>query len=62
MVGNRNDVLSVIDVRMHKVVCEKPFEYEVNEIAFDKSGKMLFAGALSDNPVNDLLILFLSAF
>ena len=45
MVGNRSDILSVVDVRMQKVVVEKSFDYEVNEIAFDKTGKLLFAGS-----------------
>lgn len=44
IVGNRNDVLRLYDVRMNKLVKEKSFPYEVNEISFDKSGTFLFSG------------------
>jgi THO complex subunit 3 len=41
-VGNRDDQLSFIDLRTNKVVGEKKFTYEVNEIRYDTSGDYLF--------------------
>ena len=41
-VGNRDDVISFIDTRKHKVIKTTKFPFEVNEIKWDKSGKTFY--------------------
>lgn len=41
-VGNRDDVVSFIDARKHKVIKTTKFPFEVNEIEWDKSGKIFY--------------------
>ena len=41
-VGNRDDVVSFVDARTHKVTRTEKYPYEVNEIAWDKSGDVFY--------------------
>jgi len=43
-VGNKRDIISVIDTKTYKIISNHKFSFEVNEIAWDKSGNyILFA-------------------
>jgi len=41
-VGNRDDVVSFVDARTHKVTRTEKYPYEVNEIAWDASGDVFY--------------------
>lgn len=41
VVGNKQDIISVIDVRKHKVVSKVQYAHEVNEVKWDNSGQLL---------------------
>ncbi|KAL4566944.1 hypothetical protein LXL04_031070 [Taraxacum kok-saghyz] len=41
-VGNRDDELTILDVRKFKPIHKRKFNYEVNEIAWNMSGDMFF--------------------
>lgn len=41
-VGNRDDELTILDVRKFKPIHRRKFNYEVNEIAWDMSGEKFF--------------------
>ena len=41
IVGNKQDIISVIDVRKHKVVSKVQYRHEVNEVKWDHSGRLL---------------------
>lgn len=41
-VGNRDDVISFIDARKHKVIKTTKFPFEVNEIEWDETGKRFY--------------------
>ncbi len=40
-IGNKQDIISVIDVRRNRVVAKVPFRPEVNEVKWDHSGQLL---------------------
>ena len=40
-VGDRNDVVSFVDARKHRVLSTKKFSFEVNEMCWSSSGNML---------------------
>jgi THO complex subunit 3 len=41
-VGNKEDVVSFLDTRTYKLLAKTKFPYEVNEIAWDASGRLFF--------------------
>ncbi|CAN4102539.1 unnamed protein product [Withania somnifera] len=41
-VGNRDDELTILDVRKFKLIHKRKFNYEVNEIAWNMSGDIFF--------------------
>ncbi|XP_031480177.1 THO complex subunit 3 [Nymphaea colorata] len=41
-VGNRDDELTILDVRKFKPIHKRKFSYEVNEIAWDTTGEIFF--------------------
>ncbi|ELT93565.1 hypothetical protein CAPTEDRAFT_180662 [Capitella teleta] len=41
-VGNKEDLVSFIDVKAHKVRTEEQFKFEVNEISWNKAGDLFF--------------------
>ncbi|XP_044538721.1 THO complex subunit 3-like [Gracilinanus agilis] len=41
-VGNRNDVITFIDARTHRVKAEEHFKYEVNEISWNNENNLFF--------------------
>jgi hypothetical protein len=41
-VGNRDDELTIIDVRKFKAIHKRKFTYEVNEIAWNTTGELFF--------------------
>lgn len=43
VVGDKKDHVSWIDVRSHKVVFERTFPSETNEVCFDNTGELFFA-------------------
>ena len=50
-VGNKEDLVSFIDVKYQKVVHEEQFKFEVNEIAFNLDSNLFFLtnGQVSTN-------------
>ena len=40
--GNKEDLVTFIDARTHKVKREKKFEFEVNEISWNKRSDLFF--------------------
>mmetsp|Transcript_27530 Transcript_27530/g.60950 ORF Transcript_27530/g.60950 Transcript_27530/m.60950 type:complete len:309 (+) Transcript_27530:156-1082(+) len=48
VVGNRNDVLTVIDVRKGQQLTKKKFLYEVNELAWSANDQYLFSATGGD--------------
>jgi len=41
-VGNKEDLVSFIDVRTHKIIAEEQFKFEVNEISWNKESNLFF--------------------
>ena len=41
-VGNKEDLVSFIDVRTHKIIAEEQFKFEVNEISWNKDSNLFF--------------------
>jgi THO complex subunit 3 len=41
-VGNKEDLVSFIDVKGHKILHEEQFKFEVNEIAFNPDSNLFF--------------------
>jgi THO complex subunit 3 len=41
-VGNKEDLVSFIDVKSHKILHEEQFKFEVNEIAFNPDSNLFF--------------------
>jgi len=41
-VGNKEDLISFIDVKSHKIIREEQFKFEVNELAWNKEGDLFF--------------------
>jgi len=39
-VGNKDDLITFIDVKSSKIIREEQFRYEVNEISWDRSGQL----------------------
>lgn len=42
LVGNKEDLISVFDIRTQKSVVDQQFRFEINEICFNNSGNLLF--------------------
>jgi THO complex subunit 3 len=40
--GNKDDLLTVIDIRAEKLLIEEQFKFEVNEITWDPTSKLFF--------------------
>ena len=40
--GNKEDLVSFIDVRTHKIIAEEQFKFEVNEISWNKESNLFF--------------------
>jgi WD40 repeat protein len=55
-VGNKEDLVSFIDVRTHKIIGEEQFKFEVNEISWNKESDLFF---LTNGQVLDFFGLFL---
>ncbi|KAL7585321.1 hypothetical protein Lser_V15G45530 [Lactuca serriola] len=56
-VGNRDDELTILDVRKFKPIHKRKFNYEVNEIAWNVSGDMFFLTTLPSGAGNPSLAL-----
>ena len=41
-VGNKEDLVSFIDVKGQRIVHEEQFKFEVNEISFNKESNLFF--------------------
>lgn len=41
-VGNKDDVVSIIDPRKYKIVKSHKFQYEVNEMGWNNTGELFF--------------------
>lgn len=41
-VGNKEDLVSFIDVRTHKIIADQQFKFEVNEISWNKESNLFF--------------------
>ena len=48
-VGNKEDLVSFIDIKSHKILHEEQFKFEVNEIAFNPDSNLFF---LTNGQVN----------
>jgi THO complex subunit 3 len=41
-VGNKEDLVTIIDMKTYKIVREEQFKYEVNEMSWDRSGSQFY--------------------
>ena len=41
-VGNKEDLVTFIDAKSHKIVREEQFKFEVNEISWNRPSDLLF--------------------